>query len=250
MCAQFLIETTIKDIRDHFGVEVPFEEYNLPSRVLPGTMTPVVYSDDGLKTLSEMRFGLIPSWSKDPKAAFSTHNARIDGIKNDKYTMIYESSIWKTPIKKTRCVVPMTAFRETSYWGKYEGHWVIFRPKDKGLLGAAAIYSEWTDKKTGEVTESFSIITDDPFKAVEEVGHPRSPLILNEKAYDEWMDPGEMDGEDAVKFLRSNRAKVDFETEAAEAMGPKWATRLKAKRAEFDEEAEFRKNRGKYESRS
>ena len=41
---------------------------------------PVMTSKDGVRTIEPMRWGLIPSWSKDMKGGFSTFNARADGV--------------------------------------------------------------------------------------------------------------------------------------------------------------------------
>jgi putative SOS response-associated peptidase YedK len=49
--------------------------YNVP----PTMPLPVMTSRDGVRTVEPMRWGLIPSWSKDMKGGFSTFNARADG---------------------------------------------------------------------------------------------------------------------------------------------------------------------------
>ena len=50
--------------------------YNVP----PTMPLPVITSQDGVRTVEPMRWGLIPTWAKDMKGGFSTFNARSDGI--------------------------------------------------------------------------------------------------------------------------------------------------------------------------
>jgi len=258
MCAQYRIEANREYLERVYGIKLPkdFEPYD--RRILPYSEAPVILQKKGIVLLEEMVFSLIPPWSDKPKAFFATHNARLDGLKDvkkkvkgkevveEKYQTIYESGLWKGPFTKQRCVVPISGFREPLYWGDLAGHWGLFRSKDHELLSAAAIYSEWTDKKTGEVVPSFAIITDDPYDDVEKNGHHRSPLFLKPDAVEEWISEEKIEGPDAFKFLRKNRLKTKFEIEPQEEMAASWKKRVKEKEEEREFEAKFRKERPKY----
>lgn len=257
MCAQFLIEANRLYLERTLGISLPREFEPYDRRILPYSKAPVLRELNGQKIIEEMVFSLIPPWSDKPKAAFATHNARLDGLKDikkkvagkevveEKYSMIYDSGLWKGPLSRARCVVPISAFREPLYWGPFAGHWATFRPKGDALLVAAGLYSEWTDKKTGESVPSFTIITDDPYADVEIAGHSRSPLFMEPEAIDRWIKDENLDGPQAFAFLREHRDKLNFDIEVAEPMAKGWEKRVPLKEKEFQEEAAFRNNRSK-----
>ena len=80
--------------------------YNAP----PQTWQPVIRLDqDGEREIVNMRWGLVPYWSKDDKTAFSTFNARAETI--------LSSNTFRNAMRKRRCLVPVNGFYE---WAKRE----------------------------------------------------------------------------------------------------------------------------------
>jgi putative SOS response-associated peptidase YedK len=51
------------------------------------------------------------------------------------------------------------------------------------------LYKAWTDKTTGEIIHSASIITLRGHEALERIHRKSTPLWLPEHVYDEWLDP-------------------------------------------------------------
>lgn len=85
--------------------------------------------------------------------------------------------------KKTRCIIPASAFVE-SQDGK-NPH--LLEPSDGSAIAFGGLYKEWTDKITGEIVYSASIITLKGHKALENIHRKSVPLWLPEYAYDEWL---------------------------------------------------------------
>lgn len=90
----------------------------------------------------------------------------------------------KTEFKKSRCIVPASAFVESQN-GK-NPH--LLEPADGRAIAFGGLYKVWTDKTSGEVTHSASIITLGGHKALENVHRKSTPLWLPESAYDDWLD--------------------------------------------------------------
>lgn len=210
-------------IKQRVGVWQDFEWYKrsdiqdyFDTLIVPHTMAPVMLLENGDILMQPMNFSLIPRWSKERKPKFATHNARLETIA--------EKPAWKESFQKRHCLVPMTDFIEPIYEGEHAGHMVGFRQRPDEFLCAAGIWEEWTNRDTGEIIESFSIITADPPPFIAEIGHDRCPVFLNLDSGKEWLKlsaaPAEMIG-----FLNDNRMETEFTVERVRAMRPGWEKR-------------------------
>ena len=78
MCGRFQLKPD-QDWMEEFGVSEPPDltpRYN----IAPTQNVPAVRLAEGKRRLVRIRWGLIPSWAKDSKIAYSTINARADTI--------------------------------------------------------------------------------------------------------------------------------------------------------------------------
>jgi len=91
----------------------------------------------------------------------------------------------KTEYRHSRCIIPATSFVE-SQDGK---HPHLLEPRDGSAIAFGGLYKEWTDKVTGEVVYSASIITLPGHPALERIHRKSMPLWLPEGAYDRWLSP-------------------------------------------------------------
>jgi putative SOS response-associated peptidase YedK len=87
--------------------------------------------------------------------------------------------------KRARCIIPATAFVE-SQSGK-NPH--LLEPADGSAIAFGGLYKEWTDKITGELVTSASIITLAGHPALENIHRKSTPLWLPTDRFDEWLDP-------------------------------------------------------------
>ena len=173
-------------LRDYEGdsVQIP-ANYN----ITPDSFQPVVRlsHETGARELALMKWGLVPSWSKTPKAGFSSINARSDSLAS--------SGAWREPFKRRRCLIPAEFFFEWEVLTAEERKKKISKPwavalSDERLFSFGGIWDQWKDRATGNVLESFSIITTDPNEVLEPF-HNRCPLILEAKDYERWLAPAE-----------------------------------------------------------
>lgn len=236
MCAQFLIKSRVSELAKKFGIELPPDfdpdqrqaaakskaaasaDDSIDQRVLPYRSAPVVVSDHGHRVLKNMSFSLVPSWSKEPKVKFATHNARLETVA--------EKPTWKKPFLEQRCLIPITHFIEPIYINKLAGNMVQFYSKSERVLAAAGIYDIWTNKQTGEVLESFSILTDEPPKFVAGVGHDRCPVFLKESAFDAWLSEEKKDPKSLLALLNKNRDELDLDVKIDRPLAKGWEKRV------------------------
>ncbi len=97
------------------------------------------------------QFGLIPWFAKSPKLTYSTCNARSEELAQK---ATFKDS-WK---HGKRCIVPAVAFYEPC-WETGKNVWWSFRRADGELWGLAGLWNTWTDKASGELAESFTMLT-------------------------------------------------------------------------------------------
>ncbi|MDM0072067.1 SOS response-associated peptidase family protein [Variovorax sp. J31P207] len=97
------------------------------------------------------QWGLIPWFAKTAKLTFSTNNARSEELA--------AKATFKDPWKRgQRCIIPAASFDEPN-WESGKNQWWQFRRADGDPWGLAGLWSTWTDKDTGEVHESYTMLT-------------------------------------------------------------------------------------------
>lgn len=143
---------------------------------------PIITESDEIQVFN---WGLIPFWTKDEKNAEEikrmTLNARADTI--------FEKPSFREPIMKKRCIIPSTGYFEWRHEGKKKIPYFIFL-KDEPIFSMAGIYDSWLDKKTGEVKQTFSIITTDANPLTDYIHNTkhRMPAILSKEEENRWLD--------------------------------------------------------------
>ena len=221
MCAQFLIKSRVKDLAKKFGLILPPDfdaDEKLDERILPYREAPVVVKRGGAPALAKMFFSLVPSWSKEPKVKFATHNARIESVA--------EKPTWKKPFASQRCLVPLTHFIEPIYINKFAGNMVQFHQADDSLLAAAGVYDVWTNKETGEVRESFAILTEEPPQFVAETGHDRCPIFLREEIFSEWLAPEKKASTELFALIEKSHAILKLDVKIDRPLAKGWEKRI------------------------
>lgn len=142
---------------------------------------------DGKIEMAHWEF--IPPWVKDPaesRAKFNTLNATSERL--------FESKMFAPSAKNKRCLVVSSGFYEWRHY-KPEGAkkeiaypYFIFQPGADHFL-MAGIWSPWLDKSTGEVIDTFAIVTTagSPFMASIHNKKKRMPTILSSELAEEWI---------------------------------------------------------------
>jgi putative SOS response-associated peptidase YedK len=180
MCGRYTLNTTGRDIASHFKLEVAPDvepRYNVaPTQTLPVVRKP---DEQTPREAAEMRWGLIPFWADDPSIGNRMINARSETV--------HEKNAYRVAFSRRRCLVPASGFFEWQKTGDGKQPW-YFHHADDELLGFAGIWEHWEDDETGEVIESYSILTGEPNDTVSQV-HKRMPVTLLPGEYDFWLNP-------------------------------------------------------------
>lgn len=101
--------------------------------------------------LAAGRWGLIPPFSNTPNVKFATYNARSE-------EMAGKASFRDAWARGQRCIVPATVFYEPN-WETGKNVWWQFKRTDGLPWGLAGLWNRWVDRQTGEVHESYTMLT-------------------------------------------------------------------------------------------
>jgi len=194
MCGRYIIKSKIKAIEKRFNIEVQEGiQHENNFNVAPGDNAPVI-TNDKPKELQQFRFGLQPFWSKNPMYLI---NARAEGDKNKENDPSYkgakgivEKPSFRKPIRSQRCLVIADAFIEGTTNERLDKPFVVYIWNKKNMpFALAGIWDTWVDKGTGEILNSFAIITTTANKLLQKLPHHRSPVIFQDREEEQlWLN--------------------------------------------------------------
>ena len=191
MCGRYALYTETEQWTES-GMGWPGEEgfaWRPSYNVAPGTMAPVVV-DRGGPVIAMHRWGLVPSWAREPAIGNRMINARAETLT--------EKPAFRAAARRRRCLVPANGFYEWQKSGKGKiPHYI--HPRSGRLLAFAGLWESWSDP-AGEPLNSFTIVTVEPNRLLAPI-HDRMPAILAPEQYERWLDPRPMDGEQLRSLL-------------------------------------------------
>lgn len=176
MCGRFTFSISPELLTVNFGVKILGD---LPRRynIAPTQQVITIRSNGTGSRAGFMRWGLVPSWAKDPSIGNRMINARCESV--------HEKPSFRTAIRYRRCIIPANGFFE---WKEEGGkkHPYYLRMKDGAVMGFAGIWDHWKNPD-GEVLETCSILTTASNRLIQPL-HDRMPVILHPEEYDFWLD--------------------------------------------------------------
>ena len=191
MCGLFTLFEADKVLSKEFGVSgVPplSPRYNIaPSQPIAAVRAP--HTGAG-RELALLRWGLIPSWSKDPAIGNRLINARAETVQ--------EKPSFLNAFRRHRCLIPTNGFYE---WQRQErGKQPYFvRMRDERIFAFAGLWDRWESPDDG-VIETCAILTT-AANAVLAPIHGRMPVILPQAEYARWLDPALKDPDSLSPLL-------------------------------------------------
>jgi putative SOS response-associated peptidase YedK len=194
---------------------------NILIEVLPHLPGLVIHESGGEPVGDQMEFSFISKSEELLRdVRYATFNARLDSVA--------VKVTWKGALRSSRCVIPISEFHEPSYWGPLAGNMVRFSSEEP--LFAAGLWKRWRNPKDGTEVLSFAIIVHEAYPVVDEHGHDRSPVFLDETAAREWIkEAPEEDGEKLVRFLEERRTTPALAVTVQRPMKAGWEKRIPEK---------------------
>jgi putative SOS response-associated peptidase YedK len=185
MCGRYNLRSNQRQLAELFGI-ADFPEFAQRWNIAP-TQTILTVRAGGTTRPAFLRWGLVPFWSKDPKAGPPLINARSETVR--------EKPSFRAALKSRRCLIPASGFYEWKRDGKTKQPFHIgvadWRP-----FAFAGLWETWN--KGPEPVESCCIVTTDANDLMRTI-HDRMPVIVDPADFDEWLS-GEPDA--AAELLR------------------------------------------------
>ena len=192
MCSRYSLTSPPEAVRDYFRYD---NEAVFPPRYNIAPAQPVAIVRDaanGRRELALVRWGLIPSWAKDPRKFRMMINARSETAA--------EKPSFRAAMRHRRCLVPTDGFYEwTGAPGDKRPH--LVRPFAGGTVGMAGIYEYWQGADGSEM-ESMAILTTAANQSMS-VLHDRMPVIIPPEHFDAWLDCSSGSAEGILALLHS-----------------------------------------------
>jgi len=134
--------------------------------------------------IQQYNWGLIPHWVKSWDDAKILRNQTLNAIGET----VFEKPSFRGSISRNRCLVLVDGFYEWRHVGNEKYPYFIYL-KDRKPFAFGGIYSHWTDKSTGEIQKSFSILTTPANPLMEKIHNSkkRMPLILPRELQKQWI---------------------------------------------------------------
>lgn len=181
MCGRYSLVTEIEELAERFGFEVgglPRQaRFNIAPTQEVLTVTPTVTKDGSTNHVQSMKWGLIPSWAKDPSMGNRMTNARAETIG--------ERPMFRQAFQRRRCLVLADGFYEWMKMGKSRVPIRVIL-KSGEPFAFAGLWDTWRSPEA-VLVHSCTIITTTP-NAVMEPIHNRMPVILPREAENLWLN--------------------------------------------------------------
>jgi putative SOS response-associated peptidase YedK len=189
MCGRYASTLSPEAMRALFRY---LEQPNFPPRynIAPTQPIAIVRTVEGKRQFALVRWGLIPSWVKDPRAFSLVINARGESVN--------EKPAFKNAMKYRRCLVPADGFYEWKRDAARNQPYFV-RRTDRAPVAFAGLWENWMGPN-GEEVETAAIVTTTASRTIAHI-HDRMPVILPPDAFDFWLDP-QVDAQSAVAAIR------------------------------------------------
>ena len=178
MCGRYASSRRADDLVAHFEVEENAAEELPPSwNVAPTDAVFGVLQRNRVRQLRVLRWGLVPSWSKDPKVGARFINARQETVA--------EKPAFRAAYQRRRALLPADGYFEWQPYGGGKQPWYL-TSRDGEPLAFAGLYEVWRAPDDSLLWTCTIVTTTAP----DEVGaiHDRAPLLVARSDWGRWLD--------------------------------------------------------------
>ena len=147
--------------------------------IAPSQRAPVIRRGTAGLAIDDLRWGLVPAWSRDEAIGVSLINARAETLT--------DKPAFREAFRRRRCLIVADGFYEWQPLGRSKQPWRFVR-EDGGVLLFGGLWESWLPPGQTAPLESFTVITTTPNRVVAPV-HDRMPACLDPESAALWLDP-------------------------------------------------------------
>ncbi len=188
MCFTVAIDRVREELEEAFSSSFPGEIPFVPAyyfNAFDHPQLPVITSENPERFVLS-RWGLVPQWVRDRRQAEKIRNQTV----NARTETVTEKPSFRHLTGRRHGLLPVTGFYE---WHDHHGKKMPYflQLKDRRPFVLAGLYDHWTDRETGEILSSFTLLTvpAGPLLARIHNTRKRMPLMLDPSAGRAWLSP-------------------------------------------------------------
>jgi putative SOS response-associated peptidase YedK len=189
VCGRFVQVSSPERLALQFGaVDVTATAHRPRFNVAPSTEVRAII-DAGGRRLGHLKWGFVPSWSRDPSVGPRPINARVEGVAT--------SRLFAEPLRRRRCIVPLDGWYEWQETATGKDPTLLV-PDEDGPAAIAALWSTWRSDDPSASLSTVTLLTTEASGRAATVHH-RMPLAVPSALLDDWLVP--TPGEDVGALL-------------------------------------------------
>ncbi|WP_017796021.1 SOS response-associated peptidase [Oceanobacillus kimchii] len=177
MCGRYTLLADELAIKEAFGLQQSLDFYEPSYNIAPGQKVLSIIHDGKERRAGYMKWGLVPSWAKDPKIGYKMINARSETV--------HEKPSFKRLLSSKRCLIIADSFYE---WKKKldKKQPMRIQLENKDVFAFAGLWDKWQGDE--EPLFTCTILTRQANQDMQELHH-RMPVILPKAREEEWIEP-------------------------------------------------------------
>lgn len=221
MCGRYVSSRRAAELAAYFSaVDDTDDALAADFNVAPTDWVPAVVAGPSARRLIRLRWGLVPSWSADPRGAARLINARVEtvGVR----------PAFRSALARRRCLLPADGYYEWQREGTGRQPYYL-HPADGSVLAFAGLHEVWR-APDGRWLRTCTLLTAEAGDQRGQV-HERAPLVVPAGAWDRWLDvrgPAPLDAllpavpseQLPVRVTRVSRAVNDVRQDGPELIAP------------------------------
>jgi putative SOS response-associated peptidase YedK len=146
--------------------------------VAPQSAVPVVYETrEGERVAELMRWGLVPSWAREPSIGNRLNNARSDGL--------FDKPSFRQAARRRRCLLPASGFYEWQATPSGKQPWYV-SARDGAPLAMAGLFEAWRPAPDADWLLTCCVITTDANALMAPI-HDRMPVLVPRTHWAQWL---------------------------------------------------------------
>ena len=194
MCGRFTLRAPASVVAAQFGLfEMPpfAPRFNIAPTQPVAVVRCSPENSRPERELVWMRWGLIPSWAKDPAIGSRMINARAETAA--------DKPAYRAAFRRRRCLVVADGFYEWQRTGSRKQPYFVHRRDDRPFA-FAGLWESW-EGPDHSALQTCALLTTEPNELMQPI-HDRMPVILAPDDYPQWLDPAMQRPESLAPLLR------------------------------------------------
>ena len=198
MCGRKTLTKDIASIIKEMDIEEwEAHDYKPNYNVAPTQFSPVIINKDSNRVAKMMKWGLIPTWSKNQNISSKMINARLETL--------LEKPSFNSLVNRNRCVVLADGYYE---WDKHNSQPYYITHHNKKILPLAGLWTEWEAPNLTTVL-SYTVVTTTPTKNIAHI-HNRMPVVLEKQNIEKWINCKDHSIFNCLKKIQLKKTTLQF----------------------------------------